>query len=100
MGLALHEIYKVSGLMIGEAPYEKYVLSTEELHLLKKSDPLVHETYWEDLCHFHICRQVTGWKSGGIKQMSWATYLFNLIFFTISDRRMIDELTTSISPYT
>jgi len=46
MGLALHEIYEVLGLVIGDAPYEEYVLSTEELHLLKKRDPLVYETYW------------------------------------------------------
>ena len=45
MELAFHEMYEVSGLMIGDAPYEEYVLSTEELHLLKKSDPLVYETY-------------------------------------------------------
>jgi len=60
MGLALHEMYEVSGLMIGDAPYEEYVSSTEKLHLLKKSNPLVYETYWEVLCHFHICVQVTG----------------------------------------
>jgi len=40
--------------MIGDDHYEKYVPSTEELPLLKKSDPLVHETYWELLYHFHI----------------------------------------------
>ena len=76
MGLALHEMYVVSGLVIGDAPYKEYVPSTEELHLLKKSDPLVYETYWEVLCHFHIYGQVTRWRSGGIKQMSWANYLF------------------------
>ena len=37
MGLALHEMYEVSGLVIGVAPYEEYVLSTEELHLLKRA---------------------------------------------------------------
>ena len=47
IGLALHEMFEVSGLMIGDTPYEEYVPSTEELHLLKKSDPLVHETFWE-----------------------------------------------------
>jgi len=62
--------------MIGDGPYEEYVLSTEELYLLKKSDLLVYETYWEVLCHLHICGQVTGWRSGGIKQISWANYLF------------------------
>jgi len=36
MGLALHEMYEVSGMVIGDAPYEEYIPSTEELHLLKK----------------------------------------------------------------
>jgi len=63
MGLALHEMYEVSGLVIRDFPYEEYVPSTKELHLLKKSDPLVYETYWEVLCHFHIYRQVIRWKS-------------------------------------
>ena len=43
---------------------------------VEKSDPLVYETYWEVLCHFHICGQLTGWKNGGVKQISWVTYLF------------------------
>ena len=38
MGLALHELYEVLGLVIGDAPYEEYVPTIEELHLLKK-DP-------------------------------------------------------------
>jgi len=38
-------MYEVSGLMIRDAPYEEYITSTEELYLLKKSDPLVYETY-------------------------------------------------------
>jgi len=69
-------MYEISGLVIGDAPYEEYVPSTEELHLLKKSDPLVYETYWEVLCHFHICGQVLVWIDGGVKQMSWVNYLF------------------------
>jgi len=54
-GLALHELYEISGLVIGDAPYEEFVPTTEELHLLKKEDPQVYETYREVLCHFHIC---------------------------------------------
>ena len=34
MVLALHEMYEVSGLVIGDVPYEEYVPSIEELHLL------------------------------------------------------------------
>jgi len=63
-------------LVIGNAPNEEYVPSTEKLHLLKMSDPLVYETYWEVLCYFHICGRVMGWRSGGVKQMSWKNYLF------------------------
>jgi len=57
-------MYEVSGLVIEDAPYEEYAPLPKELHLLKKSDPLVYETYWEVLCHFHICGQVTGWRVG------------------------------------
>ena len=77
MGLALHELYEVSGLVIGDAPYEEYVPTSEELHLLKKEDPQVYETYWEVLCHFHIYGQTSSWRNRGVKQMSWASYLFN-----------------------
>ena len=54
---ALYELYEVSRLVIGDTPYEEYVLTTAELHLLKKDDPQVYNTYWEVLCHFHICGQ-------------------------------------------
>jgi len=59
IGFALHELYKVSVLVIGDAPYEEYVLTTEELHLLRKEDPQMYETYWEVLCHFHIYGKMT-----------------------------------------
>jgi len=58
MGLALHELYEVSRLVTGDAPYEEYVPTSEELHLLRKEDAQAYETYWEVLCHFHICRQI------------------------------------------
>jgi len=35
MGLTLHELYEISGLVMGDAPYEEYVPTSEELHLLK-----------------------------------------------------------------
>ena len=64
-------MYEVLGMMIGDAPYEECVPPTEDLQLLKKSDHLVYKTYWEVLCHFHICGQVTGWRSEGVKKISW-----------------------------
>ena len=49
MGLALHELYEVLGLVMGDVPYEEYVPTSEELHLLKKEDHQVYETYCEVL---------------------------------------------------
>ena len=46
------------------------------LHLMKIDAMLVYETYWEVLCHFHICSQTTRLKVGGVKQISWVNYLF------------------------
>jgi len=108
IGLAFHEMYEVSGLVIGDALYEEYVSSTEDLHLLKKSDPLVYDTYWEVLCHFHICGQVIGWRSGGIKQISWANYLFPGVNKTnpmtrlapSTDKETIERISASTSSYT
>ena len=45
---SLDEMHEVSGLSMGELPYEEYVLGIE-LHLLKKDAPQVYETYWEVL---------------------------------------------------
>ena len=67
---------KSLGLSMGDLPHEEYILCTEELHLLKRDAPQVYETYQEVLCHFHICVQATGWRSGEVKQMSWANYHF------------------------
>jgi len=60
MRFALYEMYEVSGLVMVDIPYEMYVPSTKELHLLKKDTPLVYETYLKVLCHFYICAQTTG----------------------------------------
>ena len=40
MGFALHEMYKVSRLVIGDIPYEEYVPSAEELPLMAERVPL------------------------------------------------------------
>ena len=109
MGLALHELYEVSGLVMGDAPYEEYVPTSEELHLLKKENPQVYETYWEVLCHFHICGQITSWRNRGVKQMSWASYLFNGInekdspvtsLAPSTDEEIAERINASASSYT
>jgi len=60
------------------------------------------------LYHFHICGQVTVWRSGGIKQMSWATYLFlrvnkaNLMtqLAPSTDEEIFERINASTSSYT
>ena len=39
MGFALHEMFEVLGLSIGDLSYEEYISGTEELYLLKKDSP-------------------------------------------------------------
>ena len=65
VGFAPHEMYEVSGLPIGELPYEEYVPGTEELHLLKDA-PQVYETCWEVLCHYQIRAQITELRARGV----------------------------------
>jgi len=43
MGLDFHEMYEVSGLVMGDIPYEEYGPSVEELHLMEDSAPLVYK---------------------------------------------------------
>ena len=57
MEFVVHEMFEVSGLSMGDLPYEEYISDTEELHLLKKDAPQVYETYWEVLCLTFVLRQ-------------------------------------------
>ena len=99
MGLALHELYEVSGLVMRDAPYEEYVPTSDELHLLRKEDPQLCETYWE----------ISSWRNRGVKQMSWASYLFNGINEKDSpvtspapctDEEITERINASTSSYT
>ena len=45
MGFALHEMFEVSGLSMGNLPYEEYISGTKELHLLKRDAPQEYQTY-------------------------------------------------------
>ena len=63
-------MYEVLGLAIGDISYEEYVSSAEELLVMEESAPLVYVTYWEVVCHFHICAETTSLRSGGVRQMA------------------------------
>lgn len=71
LGLALYEMYDISGLSIREILYEKYVPTGKELHLLKTQYPSIYDTYWELLYHYHICAHMTSIWHHGIKQKGW-----------------------------
>jgi len=60
MGFALHEMCEVSGLVMGDIPYEEYVPLTEELHVMEESALLVYATYWKVLCHFTYVPRLLG----------------------------------------
>jgi len=61
------------------------------------------------LCHFHICGQTTSWRNISVKQMSWASYLFNDIndksnpvthLDPSTDEEIAERISASISLYT
>ena len=99
---------KCQGCPWGDRPYEKYIPGTEELHLLKRDDSQMYEIYWEVLCHFHICAQVTRFKTGGVKRMTWANYLFDSLdeksgsisqLVTSKDAEIAERISKSMTSY-
>lgn len=70
ISLAFHEVYEISGLPMGKIRYEEYIPTKGELHLLRARDALAYDTYWELLCHYHICVQTIGLRNYGVKQRS------------------------------
>ncbi|ONK68156.1 uncharacterized protein A4U43_C05F8090 [Asparagus officinalis] len=54
LGLALHEMHKLSGLPMGQMLYQEYFPSNYELSQLKDRMPDRYETLWNLTCHYHI----------------------------------------------
>src|SRR3954465_7087624 len=76
IGISPWEMQQVSGLPMGEFPYEEHVPPSVELELLEVQDPELYSTYWEVLCHFFICERLKGCSRGGLAYSTWAEYLF------------------------
>jgi len=55
LGMAMHEMHEVSGLPKGEVPYEEFIPGSSELKRLQSEHPVIYETYWELMSHYHIC---------------------------------------------
>ena len=64
LGIALHEMWEVSALLMGSLPYEEYFPCEAELALIEKQEPALLETYRELMCHFYICLDVHGGYKG------------------------------------
>ena len=81
LGMALHEMHEVSGLPMGEVPYEEFIPGSVELRRLQSDHPQVYETFWELMCHFHICLRLVNEKTkkapAYVSHKMWADYLFN-----------------------
>ncbi|ONK60101.1 uncharacterized protein A4U43_C08F14250 [Asparagus officinalis] len=54
LGLALHEMHRISGLPMGQMLYQEYFPSNHELSQLKDRMPDRYETLWDLTCHYHI----------------------------------------------
>ena len=52
LGMALHEMWEVSALLIGSLPCEEHFPYESELALLEKHEPALFETYRKLMCHF------------------------------------------------
>ena len=92
VGLALHEMWEISNLLLGSMPYEKYFPYTMELEQMEKDNPDMFETYRELMCHFYICMDVHNTR-GNANEINVSTdYLFPVlddapekVHFPISD---------------
>jgi len=76
MRLALHELWEVSKLPMGDLPYEEYFPGDQELRQLARDEPELYEVYQELMCHFYICMDLNKTKGNLNGQKAWADYLF------------------------
>ena len=75
MEFALHEMYEISRLPMGELSYKEYAPGTEELHLMKKDTPECTRPTRRSCVTSTSAPQTTRLGAGGIKKMSRANYL-------------------------
>lgn len=68
--IAYHEMHYVSGLPYGKFPYEGCFPPSGELEQWEKIFEAL-ETYWEVLCHIHICLDLCYRHKGGLSFTKW-----------------------------
>ncbi|XP_020250869.1 uncharacterized protein LOC109828251 [Asparagus officinalis] len=100
LGLALHEMYQVSSLPMGDCPYQEYFPSNQQLEWLKKDTPDMHDTFWDITCHYYtslIKISPPAKKKRQISLKQFAVYLFpNLEGDSGEPFRELDVLTPTI----
>ena len=79
LGLALHEMWKVSNLLRGLMPYDEYFPCMMELEQMEKDNPDMFETSRELMCHFYICMDVHNARGNMNGMKVWADYLFPIL---------------------
>ncbi|ONK80867.1 uncharacterized protein A4U43_C01F22640 [Asparagus officinalis] len=80
LGLALHEMHKISGLPMGQMLYQEYFPSNHELSQLKDRMPDRYETLWDLTCHYHIAlaqsKPLAKRTKSNVSLKQFASYLF------------------------
>ncbi|ONK56577.1 uncharacterized protein A4U43_C10F10290 [Asparagus officinalis] len=80
LGLALHEMHKISGLPMGQMLYQEYFPSNHELSQLKDRMPDRYETLWDLTCHYHIAlaqfEPLAKRTKSNVSMNQFASYMF------------------------
>ncbi|XP_020263338.1 uncharacterized protein LOC109839321 [Asparagus officinalis] len=99
LGLALHEMHQVSGLPIGDCPYQEYFPSNLQLERLKKDTLDMYDTLWDLTCHYYTSLVKVTPRAKRKKQISlkqFAVYLFQNLESTSGEHICeLDVLTPS-----
>lgn len=67
MEFKLHKMHEDSVLEMGESPYEEYVPSATKIECLKITHPQADSTYWELMCHYHMCADISRLRGQGVR---------------------------------
>ncbi|ONK66765.1 uncharacterized protein A4U43_C06F11710 [Asparagus officinalis] len=98
LGLALHEMYKISSLPMRNMIYQEYFPSNKELQQLKSRTPNRYNTFWDLAYHYHIALAgvdpLSKRPRSQISLKKFADYLFK------NTDSVLDEPICELSPLT
>lgn len=76
LGMTFLEMWKVSRLLIGNYPYEKYFLTDDVHQIIKTNNSSMCLTLWELACHFHIRDNLIVAKDNYMWYEKWVDYFY------------------------